>query len=333
MSYRINLIPSEHSFEAELSETVLEAALRSGVNLGYSCNSGSCGDCMATIVSGDYEVVQHFDFVITEADKLQQKNLLCSIAPRSDMIIEASEAVSAQDIPQQHITVKVAKLERIADRYMVLHVRAPRSKSLRFLAGQSVKLSTGAGLSKQLAVASCPCNGMVLQFHLDTNEQDSFTRYVFDEMRTSESLELEGPVGEVTLDEESPRSSVMVAQGTGFAPMKSLIEHAIALDRPQSMQLFWIGNDAASFYQSNYCRMWEDAFDVFVYVPLVFNGGDEASIASVEEVENLVQRVIARSPIESEMDLYLSCSADISDAMEYAFLDRGTPSSRIFRVS
>lgn len=326
MSYRIHLLPSEHSFDAQAHEPILEAALRSGVNLSYSCNSGGCGDCKARIVSGEYEVIRHFDYVLKESEKAQQQMLLCSIAAASDMIIEAAEALGVQDIPHQHISVKVAKLERITNDYIVLHVRTPRSSSLRFLAGQSVKLISSGSHEKQLAVASCPCNGMILQFHLCRQDQDNFTDYVFNTLQAGESLELEGPFGRFTLDEASQRSSVMVAQGTGFAPIKSLIEHAIALDRPQSMQLFWIASHEDGHYQSNYCRAWEDAFDVFVFTPLIMVDGQLIQ----DNMESLTQQIIARSPIESEMDLYLSCSAELNNVLEFAFRERGTPASRIF---
>ena len=326
MSYRINLLPSEHTFMAEPHESLLEAALRSGVNLKYNCNSGGCGECKARIISGEYETVRHHDYVFKESEKRQQLLLLCSIAATSDMIIEASEALGVQDIPEQDISVKVAKIEHIGDDYMVLHIRTPRTKSLRFLAGQSVKLTCASGESKICFVASCPCNGMILQFHLQRHDTDPFTDYVFNQLQVSESLELAGPFGQFTLDEDSPRSVVMVAEGTGFAPIKSLIEHAIALDRPQSMQLYWVVENVNDHYQANYCRAWEDAFDVFVYTPLILPLTENRR----EKMEMLSRDIIARSPIESEMDLYLSCRAELNNVLELAFRERGTPAERIY---
>jgi len=325
MSYQIRLSSTEHTFSAEANETVLEAALRSGLSLSYNCNSGSCGDCVARVLSGDYEVVNHFDYQFSDAEKLQNKALLCSIAAKSDMVIEAVEALGVQDIPYQQRTVKVARLERIGDEYIVLHLRTPRSSTMRFLAGQYINVETSTGLAKQLAVASCPCNGMILQCHLSRSEQDPFTEYVFNQLQTSATLTIDGPYGEFTLDEQSQRPAVMVAQGTGFAPIKSLIEHAISLDRPQSMQLFWIGSGENAHYQSNYCRSWEDAFDVFVYTPLTTDVNP-----SKDQLRDLAQQVIARSPVESELDVYLSCTEICNDIMRTAFTTRGTPESRVF---
>ena len=325
MSYRIRLQSSEHEFVAEDNETVLEAALRSGLSLSYNCNSGSCGDCAAQIVSGDYEVINHFDYQFSDAEKLQNKALLCCIGAKSDMVIEAAEALGVQDIPHQQLSVKVAKLERIGDDYLVLHLRTPRSGTLRFLAGQYIDVQTVTGLNKRLAIASCPCNGMILQCHLSSAEGDAFTEYVFNELQASATLSVEGPYGEFTLDEVSQRPAVMVAQGIGFAPLKSLVEHAIALDRPQSMQLFWIGAGEHAHYQANYCRAWEDAFDVFVYTPLTTDVNPTAA-----QLEHIAREITARSPVESELDLYLSCTESCNAVLRSAFIARGTPDSRIF---
>lgn len=325
MSYRIRLSSTEHEFIAEPKESVLEAALRSGLSLSYNCNSGSCGDCAAQVVNGEYEVISHYDYQFSEAEKLQNMALMCSIAAKSDMVIAASEALSVKDIPHQQRTVKVAKVERIGDNYIVLHLRTPRTGTLRFLAGQYVNVQTPTGLSQCLAIASCPCNGMILQCHVARKEGDAFSDYIFNKLQINTTLNIEGPYGEFTLHEESQRPVVMVAQDAGFAPLKSLVEHAIALDRPQLMQLFWIGSGENAHYQANYCRAWEDAFDVFVYTPLITGVNPSAA-----QLEFVAQEIIARSPIESELDVYLSCTDACNDVMHAAFSARGTPKSRIF---
>lgn len=328
MSYKIILLPSEHEFEAEANETLLEAALRAGLNINYNCNSGSCGDCKAQVVHGDFNEIRHHDFQLTEAEKLQRHTLLCSIAATSDMVIEAAEALGVQDITRQSLSVKVARLEPVGDDVMVLHLRTPRSKTLRFLAGQMIVLKTAGGLSTQIAVASCPCNGMMLQCHLLRDANDEFSCYVFDQLQASETLSLEGPLGNFTLDDASKRPSVMVAQGIGFAPVKSLVEHAIALDHEQAMQLYWVAASGSDHYQSNYCRAWEDAFDMFVYTPLVLGVQH-----TEEDMQQLVQDIIVRSPIESEIDLYLSCESELTARLTEAFVAQGTPPDRIFIVT
>jgi CDP-4-dehydro-6-deoxyglucose reductase len=176
-----------------------------------------------------------------------------------------------------------------------------------------------------VAMASCPCNGMILQFHVQRNDNDAFAHHVFHKLSTGSSVNVEGPFGEFTLDEESRRPVVMVAQDTGFAPMKSLIEHAIALDLPQSMLLFWVASAGRPHYLSNYCRSWEDALDRFVYIPLSLS----AEKNSHDAYSETTQQIVARSPIESEIDLYLATPSPLAQLVADAFTARGTPRSRI----
>jgi CDP-4-dehydro-6-deoxyglucose reductase len=163
----------------------------------------------------------------------------------------------------------------------------------------------------------------VLQFHVQRDDDDVFAQCVFHQLNNGSNVEIEGPFGEFTLDEDSRRPVVMVAQDTGFAPMKSLIEHAIALDLDQSMLLFWVAGSGKIHYLSNYCRSWEDALDRFVYIPLTLDGYDESAH------EQVVQQLIARSPIESEIDLYVATPSSLGNQIADAFAAKGTPRSRI----
>jgi CDP-4-dehydro-6-deoxyglucose reductase len=166
---------------------------------------------------------------------------------------------------------------------------------------------------------------MVLQFHVQRDDNDSFADCVFHHLTTGSNVIIEGPFGEFTLDEESRRPIVMVAQDTGFAPMKSLVEHAIALDLQQSMLLFWVAGADKAHYLSNYCRSWEDALDRFVYIPLTLSAAKDLDVAYAE----IVQQIISRSPIESEIDLYLATPSPLGNLIADAFSAKGTPRSRI----
>ena len=321
MSYLITLQPSGHQFSAHGNEPLLEAALRAGLNLTYQCNSGSCGECKVKVLSGDYQRVRHADYPLSELEKTQNYALMCSIAATSDMRIEAAEAKQSEDIAEQRLTIKSAKLQPRGDHYWELNVRTPRSQTLRFLAGQSVRFISGQLHSRDIAVASCPCNGMNLQFHLSDDEKDIIIqRIIRGELK---QWDIVGPYGEFSLDDDSQRASVFIAFDTGFAPIKSLVEHALALEKEQSMYLFWVMPKSREHYQSNYCRAWEDVFDGFVYIPMNIDYADV-------EFENLAQRIIARCPSETDIDLYLAGPALMRNQMCAAFIERGTPVERIF---
>jgi len=303
---------------------VLDAALRSGINLSYHCTTGSCGECKAKLLEGRVDDYRHYDFVISEAEKIANTVLLCSVSAASDLILEAHEAVNAGDIPLQNISVKIVKIDRVDERNLVLHLRTPRSKTLRFLAGQYVEVGISGGAKANFYIASCPCNGMVVQLHTQRDETD-FSRYAFQSLKVGDSLELNGPFGNFTLNEASRRPIVMIAENTGFAPLKSLIEHAIALDLPQSMQLFWMVGNGQVHYQDNYCRSWEDALDCFVYHPFKLQKLDD----SENDYHAAASYILDRTPVESEVDLYLAGSDKMIETCREAFVQKGTPASKI----
>lgn len=324
MSFEVTIEPSGHSFLCESNESVLEAALRSGINLSYHCATGSCGECRARVVQGEVAVHRHFDFVIPEAEKIANTVLLCSVTPASSLIVEANEAKQAQDIPYQEVKVKVARIERPNENNIILHLRTPRSRTLRFLAGQYIHVKIPGVEPTYQYIASCPCNGMIIQLHIARNDHP-FSQYVFNTLRVGEAVEISGPSGDFTLDEQSRRAIVMVVQDTGFAPIKSLIEHAIALDLPQSMYLFWLVEEGQTHYQANYCRSWEDALDCFIYRPLHLNKMADGSF----DYQNAFNYVHERSPVDSEIDLYLVGPQRMLDKFSKLFAGKGTPQSRI----
>ena len=139
--YKITLLPSEKEFEAEPRESILDAALRAGINMAYSCNNGSCGECKAKLIAGEVDEISHYDYVLSDAEKIQNTILLCSCAAKTDCAIEAGEAKTASDIPHQKIRAKASKIERPHEDFVVLQLRTPRTNTLRFLAGQYVNLS------------------------------------------------------------------------------------------------------------------------------------------------------------------------------------------------
>ncbi len=324
MSFKVTLKPSNNSFLCESNESVLDAALRSGINLSYHCATGSCGECRAKILTGEVAAHRYFDFVIPEAEKITNTVLLCSVAAKSDLVIEANEARQAKDIPFQQVSVKVAKIEQPSDNNIILHLRTPRSRTLRFLAGQYIQVKIPGVEPSYQYIASCPCNGMFVQIHIARSEHP-FNQYVFGSLKVGATVEITGPSGDFTLNEESRRPIVMVAQDTGFAPIKSLIEHAIALDLPQSMYLFWLVEQGQDHYQSNYCRSWEDALDCFIYRPLHL----DPSVNGVNDYNSACHYVHERSPVDSEIDLYLVGPQQMLDEFSKFFVGKGTPQSRI----
>jgi len=321
MGFSITLQPSGRSFNAEPQETLLEAALRSGINIPYNCNSGSCGVCKAQVVCGEVDEQLFHDYKFTAAEQGRHTVLLCNVKPRSDLVLAVNEIGDARQIARQQIQTRVAKIERIGERHINLTLRTPRSQTLQFMAGQHVELSLiSNGLICDAAVASCPCSSMYLQFHFARRTEDPFSMYVFEALQVNDVVRVDGPFGSFSLNEISTRPIVLVAHGSGFAPIKSLIEHAIALELPQPLLLYWFSSFEDGFYMGNLCRSWVDALDNFRYQPLYLENGREHAAAEVLAAD-IVQA--------QDCDYYMAANAELLAALHQALLGRGVPNEQI----
>lgn len=340
MTARVTIQPSGTEFRVERGETVLEAALRSGVALNYNCGNGTCGDCKARVLSGRPAEELPHDYVLKEVERSLGMVLLCCTRTDEDLVVEAAQAGAPADILPERITTTVYRLQQPADDVMLLELRTPRSNTLRFLAGQYARIELDGIPAHSAAIASCPCNGMYLQFHLRRVPGDAFSDYVFTKLRTRQKVDVEGPFGDFVLDEQSNRPIVFLAFGIGFAPLKSLIEHAIALELAQPMRLYWVASDARAHYLSNYCRSWQDALDDFTFVPVsgANQSGHTANRASGQAGLTARQRamldaaseLLNREPDLSGFDLYCSGPKSIVERFQALLLQHGIPPDRLF---
>ena len=268
MTAQATVIPSGHEFFVEGADSILEAGLRGGLALNYGCSNGNCGLCKMRLVSGETRKTRHHDYTLTEAEKGIGYILGCCHTAVSDVVLEADEAQGTADIPTQTIALRLKRIERPNEDVLIVSTRTPRTSRLRFLAGQRATLSIDQVGSAFYPIASCPCDEMNLQFHIAVNADDALANYLADSARTNDQLMLEGPSGTFILNENSPRALVFIAEGIGFASVKGLIEHAMALDSAEQIYLLWIADGDETPYLNNLCRSWNDALDNFSYCPL-----------------------------------------------------------------
>lgn len=326
---QVKLLPSNREFFLEGNDTVLEAALRAGAPIGYGCSSGNCGQCRAKVVSGKVKYVRPHDYVFTEAEKNQNFALLCSCTAVTDLVVEAVVAQGPADIPFQQITAKVKAMDYSGDDVMVLQLLAPRSSRMRFMAGQSAVIRTGS-FSAELPIASCPCEERLLQFHVRRMPGNHFSDYVFNRLKVGDAVEVEGPKGEFVLDDDSARSLVFIAWGSGFAPIKGLIEHALSLDAAENIHLYWAAKTAGDIYLPNQCRAWEDALDNFRYTPLVAGGAHGTSGVHWDKwLRELLQPVRQEHPDMKDLDFYVAGPEALAEATRSLLLEWGVPAGQL----
>lgn len=319
MGFLVRLAAGGQEFSVEGSEPLLDAALAAGLGVPYGCSSGNCGECKARVVEGRVGRIRPHDYRLTEAEKLQGYALLCCSTALTDLVIDAEVAHGAGQIPQQRVAAQVRRLDRLAGDITLLELVTPRTNRLRFLAGQSATLELGA-TSATLPIASCPCEERRLHFHLRRGAGDPVSEALLEELRIGAPLQVSGPSGEFVLREGGARPLVFVAWGwQSFAPVKSIIEHALAQEAAASIELHWIAGDASEHYHEKLCRSWAAAMDHFRYA-LRLGGADPRS--SVAEA-------LAGTDALPEREFYVA-GAEAEVAATRAYLaGAGLPAQRL----
>ena len=301
MSAHVTIQPSRHDFFVDGTDTLLEAALKSGLALNYGCSSGNCGLCKARVVDGQVLKTKHHDYVLSDAEKQQGYCLMCSYTAVSDLTLEALEASSARDIPPQEISARVKTVSPLGPDMMLLHLQTPRSQRLRFLAGQTVTLGLPGAGSAEFPITTCPCDDRNLQFHIERGEGGAFGARVFAGLSNTENVSVYGPWGDYDYKEEGRHEILFLAFGRGFGLIKSLAEHIMARESANDMLLVWAAYPPNGHYMSNLCRSWTDALDNFRFDPVGIAGQNPAL-----EAAWTVDKLLVDHPEVRSYDIYLA---------------------------
>jgi CDP-4-dehydro-6-deoxyglucose reductase, E3 len=304
MTFRVELSPSGRVFEVAPGDTLLEAGLRAGFALSYGCSGGNCGLCRARVITGETRKAHPHDYVFPERERAQGWILLCSYTPQTDLVLEAGVAFRPDEIEEQEVSTRVKAITPLTDKVRLLHLQTPRSTRLRFLAGQTVVLGTADGARADYPVASCPCDDRNLQFHVRDVPEDAFASRVFHGMKAGDTIPLRGPHGRFVLDPDSTRPVILLACNSGFAPIKSVAEHAMQLERAPTIHLYWLATTPGGHYMANRCRAWMDALDNFRYT--------ESAAASLQgsNIQTFLAQIRGDYPDLSGYDIYLAGPAE-----------------------
>jgi CDP-4-dehydro-6-deoxyglucose reductase len=269
--HTVTLQPSGHQFQVEEGEAVLLAALRQGFVLPYGCKNGACGSCKCRILSGSVDYGSYQAKALTDEDKAQGKALLCQAKALADLVVEARTVGAAKDIQIKKLPCRVQKLERLADDVMVLQLKLPANEKLVFLAGQYIEFLLKDGSRRSFSIANPPHDAELIELHVRHVAGGQFTDHVFGKMKERDILRCEGPLGTFFLREDSSKPIVFVASGTGFAPIKAVIEHMFhkGIDRP--MTLYWGGRRPKDLYMNALAGKWAAEHPGFRYVPVISN--------------------------------------------------------------
>ena len=267
--HNVTLKPSGQQFQAEDGETILAAALRQGLVLPYGCKNGACGSCKGRLLEGSIDYGVYQKRVLTDEEKAQGKALFCQAKPLADVVIEARAVGAAKGIQVKTLPCRVQTLERVADDVIVLRVKLPANEKMKFLAGQFIEFLLKDGTRRSFSMANPPHDAELVELHVRRVAGGKFTEHVFEKMKERDILRFEGPLGVFFLREESPKPVVLVASGTGFAPIKSLLEDVFHRGLQRPMTLYWGGRRPKDLYLHALAEKWASEHASFKYVPVI----------------------------------------------------------------
>jgi CDP-4-dehydro-6-deoxyglucose reductase len=273
------------------------------------------------VVFGDVREAA-YDFRFTEAERGAGWVLPCRAQVCSDLEIEARLFETAADVPEQRVLAKVSRVEMLQPDVIQFGVRTPRTQTLQFLAGQRVTLRFNGVPARELSLASCPCDGLHLRFHIRREDADPFSAFVFERLQRGERVELAGPMGRFLLHDESPRRRLFLAWESGYAPISSLIEHAIALDADRTMHLYWLSSIPDGHYLSNYCRAWADGLNDFHYHSI------DLAPRGQPTLEQSIEDVLRDRPDLIDYDVYGALPGAVLEPTRQRFMAQGLPPSQ-----
>jgi CDP-4-dehydro-6-deoxyglucose reductase len=269
MTFQITVQPSGHHFACEADETVLAAAIRAGIGLPYGCKNGACGSCKGKVLGGAVEHKPHQQRALSEQEKTQGFSLFCCAVPEGDLVIEAREVGGSSEYPVRKMPTRVQSIRKAAADVAVITLQLPANEALAYRAGQYIEFLLKDGKRRAYSLATAPSFGGPLELHVRHLAGGVFTDHVFGAMKERDILRFEGPLGTFFLREESSKPIVLLASGTGFAPVKALVEHMVHLQSDRPVTLYWGGRRPQDLYMSQLCEEWAKTLPNLRYVPVV----------------------------------------------------------------
>ena len=266
---QVRLEPSGHTFVVEPGETILAAALRQGIGLPYGCRNGACGACKGVLRSGEVSYGEYQERALHDTEKSAGKALTCCTHPLTDVVFEVRELAGAKDLAIRTMPARVEKVERPAEDVAVLYLKLPTGERLQFLAGQYIDILLKSGKRRSFSMANAPHNDQLIELHVRKSPNGAFSSYVFDEMKERAILRFEGPLGTFYLREDDDKPMIFVAGGTGFAPVKAIIEHAFHHGEDRPMVLYWGVRSLRDLYMPELPIQWQRDHPNFSYIPVI----------------------------------------------------------------
>ncbi len=323
----VTLKASGRQFPVAAGETVLEAAQRAGVALPYSCRAGVCGSCKAILLEGRCAYPRNPPVALNASARAQHAVLLCQAVPVSDVLLEAREVTSVHDVTRRQLDVQVIEKWHLAPEVIGLRLQPlPGEPRLNWLPGQYLDVLLEDGKRRPFSIANGPQADGMIELHVRHVTGGGFTSWVSDSLQVGGRLRIEGPLGTFVPREDSERPMVLMAGGTGFAPVKAIVEHFIALGTQRPMQVYWGARSVGDIYLRELAERWADGRPALQF---------HAVVSDPEQAGGLRCGLVHEAVLEDHPDLsghdfYMSGPPAMIDAGHQRFLDAGLPEDRLY---
>ncbi|MGD9264212.1 MAG: 2Fe-2S iron-sulfur cluster-binding protein [Lysobacterales bacterium] len=327
--YQVTNTTTGVTFTVNEGETVLGAALRQGVMLPYSCKNGTCGSCKGQVESGEVHYPLHPPLALEDAQQDQGQALFCQAVPMSDLVIRAREIEAVRDLQVRKMPARVIGKTLVAPDVVLLQLRLPAAQRLQFLAGQYLEILLPDGKRRAFSIASPPQSEDIVELHVRHVEGGGFTSWVFDELEVRDILRLEAPLGTFFVrNDDTGRPLIMVGGGTGFAPLKSMIEDLLAHGDTRPLHLFWGARTAAELYMHDRARRWARQHENISFTSAL---SESTEAVDGDNFTGLVhEAVLDAYPDLSGFDIYISGPPAMVETGRDAFAGHGADRRRIY---
>ncbi|MFN4329992.1 MAG: CDP-6-deoxy-delta-3,4-glucoseen reductase [Limnobacter sp.] len=273
MTHSVTILPSQKQFVCEAGDTILDAALAANVILPYGCKDGACGSCKADLIDGQVQMTGYQPRALSEEERVRGKVLTCCAVPEGPVTLKVRELSGLGDIPVKKMPCRLQELDKPAPDVAVLKLQLPANEVLQFLAGQYIEFILRDGSRRSYSLANAPHQQAGMELHIRHMPGGVFTDHVFGAMKVREILRFEGPFGTFFLREDSNKPVVLLASGTGFAPIKSMVEEAFSKGSQRDFVLYWGARTKQDLYMADLAERWTNEHANFRFVPVLSEPG------------------------------------------------------------
>ena len=334
MSFNITVQPSGRTYIAQADEALLAAAIRSGIGLPYGCKDGACGSCKCKKLEGTITQGPHQLKALSVEEAEQGFILTCCAVAHTDIVIESRQVTDESAFPIKKMPTRVASLVKATADVMLMRLQLPAADVFRYHAGQYVEFLLVGGARRAYSMANAPHTQLTnpgVELHIRHTPGGKFTDHVFGDMKEKEILRVEGPFGSFYLREDSAKPMVLLASGTGFAPIKAIIEHLQfkAITRPAV--LYWGGRRPADLYMHDWVLAQVAQMPHLRYVPVVSDALPED--AWTGRTGFVHQAVLQDLPDLSGHEVYACGAPIVVDSAQAAYTAAGLPADAFFADS